>query len=222
MLTVSRHALHNGQSKLRPAGGLNEPISPSDQAEVLQGSISLPATREGLKGRQVLSELGPDSFVQRSIDDWFKFIHPLVPLLHRRRFLSRFHSGEADHKPEFLALVISVIAVTSSCLDAGNVPGKGMTMAVRCDGLIEEHGLLSPNACSVDWCVAQYTLAFALIGQLGLPDWRVFRAVKNSIAGVQWFLYYNKDEKTLHDKEVAKRLYWLLAAWDLYVLQFQK
>lgn len=122
-----------------------------------------------------------------------------------------------DNNPPFLAMVISIVAVTSASLGHKGVPVHDTAIPLRCARLVDEYDLLNPDTCTVDWCVAHYNLAWALVCHLGLPDWRVFRTIKSCMAGVQWLLLYNR-EKTLHDMEFAKRLYWLLVGWDLYVL----
>lgn len=139
-----------------------------------------------------------------------------MPILHRRRFLSRLHNGEVDNNPTFLALVVSVVAVTSASLIHESSPGDATITPLRCAQLIEENDLLKPDACTVDWCVAQYNIAYTLVIHRGLREWRVFRAAKNSMAGVQWFLLFNRGE-VLYDEEILKRLYRLLSAWDMYV-----
>ena len=151
------------------------------------------------------------------MDDWFEFIHPLIPLLHRRRVLSRIQDGEMNHNPIFLALVISVVAVTSSSLGQRNSPQDDMKTPLRCAQLIEENDLLKSEICTVDWCIAHYNIAYALVGHLRLPNWKIFRSVKHCMAGVQWFLFYNTGEKTPYDEEISKRLYSLLTIWDLCV-----
>ena len=193
-------------------------ISPEFPSPGLLGPPGAPASASPSRGFRNLSALGPGCLVKQAIADWFIYIQPLTPILHRRRFLFRLYDGEADSNPAFLALVISVVAVASSSSSVGHVepPGYSKVTPLRCAELIYDNNLLRSDVCTVDWFVAHYNIAYALVGCLGPRDWRVFRAIKNSMAGVHWFLFYNTEKKTIHDEEMSKRLY-ALSAWDLYV-----
>lgn len=222
MLRLCSHAPNGTQDQPSPRGGFlgSEPLLPKatlDQPPAFPSLANASTTGSRLRVSHILSALGPEYLVGQAADDWFRVIHPLAPILHRRRFLTRLRNGEMDNNPTFLGLVISVIAVTSASLRHENSPGDGTITPLRCAELIDENNLLNSDSCTVDWCVAHYNIAYALVGRLGLRDWRVFRAVKNSMTGVQWFLFFNTGEKTLEDEEIVKRLYWLLSSWDMCV-----
>ena len=221
-ISISSHAPDNGldhgrlsrsvlESKQHPSGAASSKLDQSPSIHSVSRSRGRPHTSH------ILFTLGQYGLVRQAISDWFESVHPLIPVLHRRRFLFRLQNDETDNNPAFLAMVISMVAVTSAFLGHKGLPVHDATMPIRCARLIDEYDLLNPDTCTVDWCIAHYNLAWALACHLGLPDWRVFRTIKSCMAGVQWFLLYNR-EKTSHDAEIAKRLYCLLVAWDMYVL----
>lgn len=221
-ISISSHIPDNGLDHRQLGRGVLEPKQhPSGPAtSKLQQPPSLhPESRSRARphATHILSDLGQDCLARQAIDDWFQSIHPLIPVLHRRRFLSRLQDGEMDNNPAFLAMVISIVAVTSASLSHKGVPVHDTVLPLRCARLINEYDLLNPDTCTIDWCVAHYNLAWALVCHLGLPDWRVFRTIKSCMTGVQWFLLYNR-EKSGYDTEIAKRLYSLLISWDMYVL----
>lgn len=162
----------------------------------------------------VLAILGPESLVEKILNNWFQYLLPLHPILYRHHFFTRLAAGEANRNPEFLALVLSICAVTSSTYSREDETNYGVLTAERCVELIEDNDLLKTSTCTMDGCIVPYLMACALVRHKGFQDFRVFRTIKSAMANTQWFLFYNTREEVLHDREMAKRLYWLLATWD--------
>ncbi|KAH8197079.1 hypothetical protein TruAng_008749 [Truncatella angustata] len=92
----------------------------------------------------------------------------------------------------------------------------GKATALRCLHLIKHHNLLVIDECTLDWCIAQYNVAWTLLrDKYVCADFPLFHAIKESMAGVQWLMAHKLDELSLHDKEISKRLYCILMALDL-------
>ena len=87
----------------------------------------------------------------------------------------------------------------------------------KCNAIIEEQELLlrQPHPYSLDWCIAWYHIASALQIKLGLDDVRVYRAIKEAMTSVNYLLCFQGDQQTSQDKELLKRLYWLLYMWQV-------
>lgn len=82
--------------------------------------------------------------------------------------------------------------------------------------MIQHHHLLVTDKCTIDWCIAKYNVAWALIVDgHQCSDFRGFHAIKDSMAGTQWLMANGLDEMSVHDREILKRLYCLLVTMDL-------
>ena len=169
------------------------------------------------RGFELLAELGPETLIANILEDWFSYLHPLSPILHRRRFLSRVKHGEANTNPVFLALLISTCAATIALLSPRAPREYGGIAVTKCLHIIEENDLLRPDIYSLDWCIAHYNIASALMTKSKLTDMRLFRTLTNASTGVQWLIGYGSASAPLYDREILKRLYGLLLVWQLYV-----
>lgn len=161
----------------------------------------------------ILDRLAPRSDILRVLDSWFNEVHALAPILCRRHFLCRLDSDEADRNPVFCGLVASVCAATVATLPRG---GHGSVTIQGCRDFIQEHQLLAVDFSSyyytVDWCIAMYNVATSL---LALPresqsEMAGFHVWSQAAAGVRYLTYYCMSELSLMEKELLKRLYWLL------------
>lgn len=86
--------------------GHDRPSSPTHAAETL-ASISQ---------QQVLSAeaICPIAIVSYLVDDYFTYIHPLVPIPHETSFRPAFISGEASRNTTFLALLASMVGCVAA------------------------------------------------------------------------------------------------------------
>ncbi|KAI9150606.1 NAD(P)H azoreductase [Paramyrothecium foliicola] len=113
-------------------------------------------------------------------------------------------------------LVLSVYAVTAIIFRQCNVEAYEDVTASRCLQLIQSHGLLTTDICTIDWCIAKHNIAWALVvGGSDCSDFRMYHAVKDAIAGLQWLLVHKFGDMSLHDREMSKRLYCRLMVMDL-------
>ncbi|KAH6638516.1 hypothetical protein BKA67DRAFT_142907 [Truncatella angustata] len=204
----------NGRLAAPPISTITPSISSTSSLDEHASPSAVHSTLS--KGSEILLSLGPKTLLLQILDDWFKFMHPLIPLLHRRWFLSRIQSDEADRDPIFVALVLSVCAATNMTLRESASERYGKATALRCLHLIKHHNLLVIDECTLDWCIAQYNVAWTLLrDKYVCADFPLFHAIKESMAGVQWLMAHKLDELSLHDKEISKRLYCILMALDL-------
>ncbi|KAF4120831.1 hypothetical protein GMORB2_2835, partial [Geosmithia morbida] len=199
-----------------PAGGHHSPPQPLGNPRTSGSQAHGSARPGGPSVRALLDLLAPADLVDQMLNDWFKYAHPLAPILHRRDLLHRLHDNGQHHDPVFTAMVVSVISVTISTLRRRSVESYPAITLQRCICIIEDHQLLELRGrYTLDWCIAWYHLASARVVDFGYDEFHVYRAIKESMAGVNYLLCYDDDEQTYEDKERLKRLYWLLYMWQV-------
>ncbi|KAL3470300.1 hypothetical protein BJX99DRAFT_51729 [Aspergillus californicus] len=160
-----------------------------------------------------LSLLGSYGLINSVLDDWFEHIHPLAPVIHRRRFLSRLRSGDADHDPIFCGLVISVLCATCATLRRKSYTDyQPMITLERCVDVIRTYNLLPADGpYSLDWSVAKYNLATSSMGGgRDFSDSWAHRTYSEALTGTRYLLCLKLSEMSLLDQELLKRLNCLL------------
>ncbi len=99
----NRHAesLKKGRFDLDGGSGLSQPASPTHAAQTLAAFAQ----------QQVLSadSICPWPVLESLVDDYFIYIHSLVPLPHKPTFYHKFRSREDMSDPTFLALLASMV-----------------------------------------------------------------------------------------------------------------
>ncbi len=99
----NRHAesLKKGRFDLEGGSGQSQPASPTHAAQTLAAFAQ----------QQVLSadSICPWPVLESLVDDYFIYIHPLVPLPHKPTFYHKFRSREDMSDPTFLALLASMV-----------------------------------------------------------------------------------------------------------------
>ncbi|RSL83228.1 hypothetical protein CEP51_004640 [Fusarium floridanum] len=208
------------------AQAISSPATPGSAGESYrdhQRPVSSPAEEE------TDSQASPDSrpgdldfkgLCSRSViltilTDWSRFVYPLAPLLHRKKFLKRFLQHEDEKNPTFCALVLATCGMTVSTLRRRSFYHYRSVTVDKCIDIIERENLLWPISYTPEWCLSRYNVASALSALYGLDDMRVYRSIKDAMAGVQWLLFHEKGTESVHDQELMKRLYWLLGMWQL-------
>ncbi|KAK2000961.1 glycoside hydrolase [Colletotrichum falcatum] len=173
-----------------------------------------PSPNAGLHGDR-LSLFAPGRLVRRMLDDWFEKVHALAPVLHRRRFMHRLGTGEANTDRTFCALVVTVCAATAATLRRADY---GPVTVEWCLDFIEEqnlldHGLRRP-AYSLDWCIAMYNIGTSAssLNEDGLGDMGSFHGMSEAAAGVRFLVYYRMADLDMSEQQLLKRLFWLLFA----------
>ncbi|WKT43894.1 hypothetical protein QSH57_008747 [Fusarium oxysporum f. sp. vasinfectum] len=151
----------------------------------------------------------------RLLGDWFNVIHPLAPILLRRRFLQRLQQGVADVDAEFCGLVISVCAATKATLPRGDY---GPVTVDYCVDFLDAHGLLKSQftrgSFSMDRCIALYNIGTAMSAttKSGLSSMRAYHALSEAAAGARYLAYYRIHEHDEAEQQLLRRLIWLLFA----------
>ncbi|KAL2815209.1 hypothetical protein BDW59DRAFT_153975 [Aspergillus cavernicola] len=205
----NRHAAQDATSEIP-----TYPVQASP-AQSIQGtspflSIESPLYSPGLYG--TLSLLGSDTLIHSVLDDWFEHIHPLAPIIHRRRFLSRLRAGDANNDPVFCGLVISVLCATCATLRRKSFTEYHPLITLeRGVGVIQTYNLLPVEGpYSLDWCVAKYNLTTASMAQRDMTDPWIYRTFNEAIMGTRYLLSFKLGEMTGMDGELLKRLNCLL------------
>lgn len=93
--------MKKGRFDLNGGSGLSQPASPTHAAQTLAAFAQ----------QQVLSadSICPWPVLESLVDDYFIYIHPLVPLPHKPTFYHKFRSREDMSDPTFLALLASMV-----------------------------------------------------------------------------------------------------------------
>ncbi|KAL4778517.1 hypothetical protein BJX76DRAFT_352544 [Aspergillus varians] len=159
----------------------------------------------------VLGLLAPSNLIHGIISDWFDNIHPLAPILHRRRFLTRLLNGDTSNDPVFCGLVISLVCATCVTFRRKSFAEYHPITVERCIHLIQSHNLLPTDGpYSLDWCVAKYNLANVAMAHRGMSDPWTHRMLNETMTGSRYLLMYKLDEMALIHRELLKRLNCLL------------
>ncbi|KAK7398675.1 hypothetical protein QQX98_011946 [Neonectria punicea] len=149
------------------------------------------------------------------LGDWFDKVHPVAPILLRRRFMRRLRTGEADVDRTFCGLVVSVCAAVAATLPRED---HGPVTVTRCLEFIDQNQLItggfSRSSYSLDWATAMYNLGTAMgaVSESGLGDMRSFAASSEAAAGARYLAYYCMRDLDNVEKQLLKRLFWLLFA----------
>ena len=161
--------------------------------------------------------LCPRALVLDILTDWADQVYPLAPLLHRQAFLHRFLAREDEHSPVFCALVLSTCAVTISTLRRLSYQKYPTVTVLQCLDAIEQGDMLCPRKYTLDWCISCYNVASSFHALDGQEELRQYQMIKDAIAGVQWLLFCDpgRDAMSLHDREILRRLFWLMTMWQL-------
>ncbi|KAH7033708.1 uncharacterized protein B0I36DRAFT_266925 [Microdochium trichocladiopsis] len=151
------------------------------------------------------------------LTDWADQVYPLAPLLHRQTFLHRLLSREDERNPVFCALVLSTCAVTVSTLRRLSFQKYPGVTVMRCVAAIDQAQMLQPRTYTLDWCICCYNVASSLSALDGPQFLRQYETIKDAIAGVQWLLFCEprREVMALHDREISRRLFWLMTMWQL-------
>ena len=163
----------------------------------------------------IVSSLGSLELVLSLLDDWFRFVHPLCPVLHRQQLLQRLQDHGTEDDPVFGALIVSTCAVTLSTLRRKSFETYPSITVDKCLRIIEDGNLLQAQPLSIDLCIAWYNIASAIIVDSGQGNYRSYRAIREAMTGVDWLLGHRGEEQSFQNREFLKRLYWLLYMWQV-------
>ncbi|EEU35934.1 uncharacterized protein NECHADRAFT_85322 [Fusarium vanettenii 77-13-4] len=194
---------------------LDPPRPDSSPAEEEPDDQSSQASPDPRLGDSDFKGLCSRSLILTILTDWSRYVYPLAPLLHRKKFLKRVLQHEDERNQTFCALVLSTCAMTVSTLRRRSFYNYPSVTVDKCIDIIERERMLLPVSYTPEWCLARYNFASSLSALYGLDDMRIYQAIKDAMAGVQWLLFHEKGTESVHDQEMVKRLYWLLGMWQL-------
>lgn len=164
---------------------------------------------------QDLSVIAHNDTIDQVITDWFDWLHPVAPILHRGIFLQRVY-GSSDLKPDrsvaLLLLLASIGAATVASLRRRR-PMYGALTVNSCLELAERFNLWSlASNLTLDRALTLYNLSTAVIHEFGIDFPLAHRLLSESSATVKYLLHYKINEMSFMDQQLLKRLYWLIYA----------
>ena len=162
-----------------------------------------------------MERLAPLHVVEQIVHSWFELIHSVAPIFHRRSFLTRLRSGEAEHDGIFTALVVSVCAATIASLRRKSSQEFGFLSPERCWDVIEEiNSQGAREMFTLEWCQMKYNLGSS---QYMIDDVQQFKNISEAVIGIKYLMHYEMSSMDSLSRELLKRLYWLVFAAGWYV-----
>lgn len=159
-----------------------------------------------------LTSLAPIFLIRRVIDDWFEFVHPVAPILHRETFVRQLEII-ARHDDEFICLAISICAATVTTLRRKSLEYDSTITVDKCYEMIchidRDH--TSPRV-NLTRCQTKYNMAVALGSENGMDNIDSQVLIAEATAMIARIIHYEMHAFSLRDRELAKRLYWLCFA----------
>lgn len=154
--------------------------------------------------------LAPASLVRKIVDDWFEFIYPLTPILHRDTFLSQYTASETVNNPDLTALVLSLCAITVTILHHRPNDYRDVVTAGRCYTVLSASYLnQEPDQITLVRCQVKYNMALSLGSEVGLDSAIGQRLFTQAMAEAAYLLHYEDSQMSFLQLELTKRLYWL-------------
>ena len=163
-------------------------------------------------GESKLDALAPAFVLQQVIHDWFEFVHPVAPILHRDTFLAQLSDQSRNKDPPFVKLVISICAATISALRRRASVYGGLLTVERCYQAYLANERPNSTAMDLTWCLVKYNFSTAIGPERGMDDRTPQILLAEATAGVLHLLHYDADRLFFTEKEYVKRLFWLCYA----------
>ena len=156
-----------------------------------------------------LDQLAPPFIIRQAINDWFAFVHPVAPILHRDTFLRQLDDPAGSSDLDFLMLVVSVCAATVSTLRRSAAYTGAITVE-KCYQIIttttQSRGILTTNLTR---CQTKYNMAASLMQERGMDNEMVQLLSAEILVMTGHLLHYEAQHLSLCELELVKRLYWL-------------
>lgn len=185
-----------------------QPLQP-DAANHPLGFDTLP----GLPVTFSLDELAPASVVRQAVNDWFKLVHPVAPILHRDSFIRQLDAPSTTQNLDFLLLVVSICSATVSTLRRSAGLYAGMITVERCFQIVSTiNHARGPLPISLTRCQMKYNMAASLTQDRGMDNETVQLLITESMAMTGYLLHYEVQNLSISDRELVKRLFWLCFA----------
>lgn len=162
-----------------------------------------------------LEIIAPLSFLHQITSDWFDWIHPVAPILHRRHFMERMDGSEAsgrDGSTSFILLLASVCAATVASLRRRRELYGPVTVE-SCLELAERLKLWSVTSnITLERTLTMYNFSSAALHEYGVDCSLGYRFFGESSTSVTYLLQQQLDRMSFMEQQILKRLYWLIYA----------
>jgi hypothetical protein len=159
-----------------------------------------------------LNLIAPPQVLDLILDDWFNWIHPVAPILHRQIFMARIkgsQNGDVQESREFLVLVASVCAATYASLRK-RWHHYGTVTVDSCLDLAERFGLWSASdSITLDKALSFYNFSSAVRYGHGLDSALAFRLTGESTVSVKYLMQQKLNQLPFIEQQIVRRLYWL-------------
>jgi hypothetical protein len=159
-----------------------------------------------------LDLIAPPEVLDLILEDWFNWIHPVAPILHRELFTERVKAGQNGDIKEsrsFLALVASVCAATYASLRRRR-QYYGTVTVNSCLELAERFSLWSASEdITLEKALTFYHFSSAVLYENGVDSAIAFRLIGESSVSVKYLMQQSLDQMPFMDQQIVKRLYWL-------------
>ena len=160
-----------------------------------------------------LDDLAPSGTIRQAVDDWFEFVHPAAPVVHRATFLQQLELSSVSEDLDFLLLVVSVCSATVSTLRRRCVPYASFISVEKCYHVISTlTQARGPLPISLIRCQTKYNMACSLVQQRGMDNQTTQLLFTEVTTMVSHLLHYEVESASIIDHELIKRLYWLCFA----------
>ena len=178
--------------------------------EQLDGVASLGSDHE----HHDLEAIAPRNILQHIIDDWFDWIHPVAPILHRSHFMRRFDGGaglDRERSASFFLLVASISAATVTSLRRRR-DRYGTVTVDTCLELAENLKLWSSTSrVTLGRTLTLYNFSSAVHHEYGIDSPLAHRLSGESSISVL-YLGQQLDQMSFMEQQILKRVYWLIYA----------
>ncbi|KAH7115078.1 hypothetical protein B0J11DRAFT_123302 [Dendryphion nanum] len=161
-----------------------------------------------------LLDIAPRDLLDQILTDWFGWIHPVAPILHRGQFMARIDEAwtTGDISSSFSILVASICAATVASIRRRR-PLYGTVSVDGCLEYAERLGLWNrANAITLEWSLAMYNFSSATNLENGQHSPACCRLGAEATIAVKYLLYHEMDRMSFMDQQILKRLYCLLYA----------
>ncbi|KAH7401261.1 hypothetical protein BKA66DRAFT_436419 [Pyrenochaeta sp. MPI-SDFR-AT-0127] len=162
-----------------------------------------------------LELIAPLAIIHQIINDWFDWIHPVAPILHRGLFFQRLaglQQPSDGNNPSLLLLVVSVCAATVASLRRR----RYLYAAVTVDGcleLAERLKMWSPNSIiTLERALSVYNFSCAVHHEHGIDSPLSHRLSGEASISVNFLFHQAIDSMSFMEQQILKRLYWLIFA----------
>ncbi|KAF2034480.1 hypothetical protein EK21DRAFT_97567 [Setomelanomma holmii] len=148
-----------------------------------------------------LEVIAPSDVLHHSIADWFDWIYPVAPVLHRNQFMQRLDGSPTstrDRSTGFLLLVASISAATVASLRRRR----------------HNYGALwsSLSSITLDRALTLYNFSSAVHHEHGIDAPLAFRLSAESAISIKYLIHQQLDRIPFIEQHLLKRIYWLIFA----------